>query len=114
MPANRPWEQWQAEFGQPPRQRTDQGSSGRGDSRAPSPAPRQPRDQLVDASKIAKKQAPKLDDSRAKEAFGQKANPDTPQPKPGYKQRRSAAEPKESHKPRQRKGPSLYNCTLSR
>jgi hypothetical protein len=112
------WQQWEAEFGQRPRQRTDQGSSGRSDSRAPSPAPRRAKDQFPDArrksspspstdpQKQVQKPATKTADSRAKGDFNPAAEPDGTPPKPGWKKRRSAAERKAdgSYKPQQRKG----------
>ena len=101
------WAQWEAEFGPRPRQRQSQGS-GSGDSRRQSPAPRRPKQQFVDATKPTQKPATKPADSRARDDFTPAAKPDGAQQKPGYKQRRSAAQRKAdgSYKPRQRKGPS--------
>jgi hypothetical protein len=59
------WQQWEAEFGQRPRQRTDQGSSGK-----PSPSP------STDPQKQVQKPATKTADSRAKGDFTPAAEPD--------------------------------------
>jgi hypothetical protein len=101
------WQQWEAEFGQRPRQTAGTGSGGQGDSQAPSPAPRRPRQYFADTAEPIKKEAPKAADSQVKAEFDPAAKPDNPPPKPGWKQRRSAAERKAdgTYKPRQRKAP---------
>jgi hypothetical protein len=101
-------EQWEAEFGQRPRQRQSQGS-GSGNRSRQTPARRRPKQQFVDTAKPTTKAATKPADSRARDDFTPAAKPDHAQQEAGWKKRRSAAERKAdgSYKPRQRKGPSL-------
>jgi Relaxase/Mobilisation nuclease domain len=103
------WAAWEAEFGVRQRQKTDQGSGGDShfadvskmvfDSQAPSPA--RPGQNFADAAK----QTPKPAGERVARKFEDSAQPGAP--KPGWKQRRSAAERKAdgSYKPRQRRTP---------
>jgi hypothetical protein len=102
------WQQWEAEFGPRVRRRQSQGSSSgdSGDTRAP--APRRPNQQFAHAAPAGKRMAQKTGDSAISKKFEQEARPDPPAPKPGYKQRRSAAQRKAdgTYKPRQRKGPT--------
>jgi hypothetical protein len=105
------WDEWKQEFGMRQRQRqTAQGGHG-GDTRAaPPPRPR-PRtnttEQFLGAGKPVRKTAPKPDDSRIKTEFEPAASKEPSQPKPGWKQRRSAAERRAdgSYKPRPRNEP---------
>jgi Relaxase/Mobilisation nuclease domain len=129
------WDQWREEFGVRQRQRETARAGSGGDSRgrtaaAPklqtqfpgAPKPARP-NQSIDAGVTAKKKPPKVTekflgagkpvtkpkppDPRPSVEFAPAASKDTPQPKPGYKQRRSAAERRAegSYKPRQRDVP---------
>ena len=129
------WDQWREEFGVRQRQRETARAGSGGDSRgrtAAAPklqnqfpgAPKTARpDQLIDAGETAKRNQPKATekflgagkpvtkpkppDPRPRAEFAPAASKDTPQPKPGYKQRRSAAERRAdgSYKSRQRNVP---------
>jgi Relaxase/Mobilisation nuclease domain len=131
------WDEWKQEFGVRQRQRSTARAGSGGDSRGrtaaapklknqfPDPTKTVRPDPLVDAGKTAKKQPPKATekflgagkpvarpkpkppDSRIKTEFQPAASKEPPQPKPGWKQRRSAAERKAdgSYKPRPRNEP---------
>jgi hypothetical protein len=101
------WDEWREEFAIKPRQTQRAGSGG--DSR--SQAPPRPKSQFVDATKLGKP-APRATEKflgAGKPVARQRPQQPTPgdSPKPGYKQRRSAAERQAdgSYKPRQRNVP---------
>ena len=98
------WDEWRQEFDIKPRQIQ---RTGTGDSRSASPPrPRsKAQEQFLGAGKPVARAKPKAPDSRVIEKFEDSAKPNAP--KPGYRQRRSAAERKAdgTYKPRQRNGP---------
>jgi hypothetical protein len=104
------WDEWREEFGMRERQRqTGRGGHG-GDTRSAAPAPRRratATEQFFGAGKPVRKPAPKAVDSRIKTEFEPAASKDSSQPKPAWKQRRSAAERRAdgSYKPRPRNEP---------
>ncbi len=130
------WDEWRQEFGVRQRaQRTGTGSQGSGDNGrapirpkdhfpdAPNGAPADPGDvagqsvkeqppkpakQFLGAGQPLRKTTPKPADSRLKAEFERGPSPAPPEPKAGWKKRRSAAERREdgSYRPRNRRGPT--------
>jgi hypothetical protein len=116
------WDEWREEFGVRERQRQTARSGQGGDSRGRTAAAPKLKNQFPDGGKLASQPPPKATerflgagkpvarpkaaDSRAKAEFDPAAAKEKSQ-KPGYKQRRSAAERKAdgSYKPRQRNVP---------
>ena len=130
------WDEWREEFGVRQRQqRTGAGSQGGGGTarapirpkdhfpdapnKAPADAsgdggqpakkqPPKPAEQFLGAGRPLRKTTPKPADSRLKAEFEPGPSPAPPDPKAGWKKRRSAAERREdgSYRPRNRKGPT--------
>jgi hypothetical protein len=99
------WEEWRAEFDIKPRQTQRTGTGGDSRSASPSRPRSKAQEQFLGAGKPVARTSARTPDSRVAQKFEDSAKPEAP--KPGWRQRKSAAERKAdgTYKPRQRNGP---------